>query len=41
MQSAFYNVDAVSAENVALVTVTLQKQHAIFGKVIIIPNVLV
>ena len=31
-QSAFYDVDASSAENVALVTVTSRKQHAVFGK---------
>jgi hypothetical protein len=36
-QSAFYDVDATSAENVALVTVTSRKQHAVFGKVIICP----
>jgi hypothetical protein len=34
-QSAFYDVDTTSAENVALVTVTSQKQNAVFGKVII------
>jgi hypothetical protein len=36
-QSAFYDVNATSAENVALVTVTSRKQHALFGKVIICP----
>jgi hypothetical protein len=46
-QSAFYDVDATSAkkrrsvkrnlENVALVTTTLRKQRAVFGKVIICP----
>jgi hypothetical protein len=30
-------IDATSAENVTLVTVTSQKQHAVFGKVIICP----
>jgi hypothetical protein len=33
----FYDVDATSAENVVLVTVTSRKQHAVFGKVIICP----
>jgi hypothetical protein len=36
-QSVLYDVDATSAENVALVTVTSQKQHAVFDKVIICP----
>ena len=36
----FYDVNATSAENVALVTVTSQKQNAVFGKVIICPCVI-